>query len=187
MNTRDELLRLVKRSSEVIDGDGRMRSALRRAARSVDVIGFAPIDAFATELKRIPAFQWVEDAVAEAGMVLMAQGKVLRHEHVETAPAPVPGLLPKMLGEKVGDERKRLSELRFQRLLRATDCDDRMQQMRRAIALLDRPVHPMAVLEAWLDLDSEQGRRRFAKAYFVGIAVSLDDTTANETSAADAA
>lgn len=187
MSTRDRLLRLVKSGCEAIERDGRMRSALRRAARSIDVIGFAPIDAFAAELKRIPPFQWLDDAVAEAGMVLMAQRNVLRHDQIKAASAPAPGLLPKLLGETIGDGRKRLSELRFQRLLRATDADDRMQQLRRAIALLDRSVHPMAALDAWLDLDGEQGRRRFAKAYFAGLAVPSDDTTPNDTSAAEAA
>lgn len=185
MNTRDQLLTLVKRASEAIERDGRTRSALRRAGRSADVIGFELVAAFAAGLKRVPGFQQLDDAVADAGMVLMAQSKVLGHKQVKAASAPVPGLLPKMLGERVGDERKRLSELRFQRLLRASDCDDRLQQLRRAISLLETRIHPMAVLDAWLDLHCERGRRDFARAYFTGLSVSSEFTTPNETSAAE--
>jgi CRISPR type I-E-associated protein CasB/Cse2 len=163
-----------------------MRSALRRAASSMDVIGFEPVAAFAAALKRIPTFHLLDDAVAEAGMALMAQPNVLGHGQIKAASAPVPGLLPKLLGEKVGDQRKRLSELRFQRLLRSTDSDDRLQQLRRAIALLETRIHPMAVLDAWLDLHCERGRRDFARAYFTGLSMSSDFTTPNETLAAEA-
>ncbi|MBA8884111.1 type I-E CRISPR-associated protein Cse2/CasB [Dokdonella fugitiva] len=186
MSTRDRLLSLVQRASGAMEQDKRTRSALRRAAHATDALGFEPVVAFVAALKRIPAFEHLDDGVGEGGMVLMAQGNVLINGRIRGAPGPVPGLLPKLFGERIGGERRRLSELRFQRLLRAHDIDDRMRQLRRAIALLDARIHPMAVLDAWLDLHSVQGRRRFANAYF-GTLETPEYTSASETSTADSA
>lgn len=187
MSTRERLLGLAKRASEAIEQNGRLRSALRRASGSRDVLGFEEVDAFVIALKRIPGFDRLDESVADGGMVLMAQRNVLRHDKIRNAMAPPSGLLPRTLGQKIGDQRRRLSELRFQKMLRATDGDDCLQQMRRAIALLDTYIHPLAVLEAWLDLHSEQGRRRFARAYFTDLAVVEASAESDANAASGAA
>lgn len=186
MNRQERLLGVVRRASESIANNGRLRTVLRRASSSLEVVGFEATDALVDGLQRIPGLSRFEGSIADGGMVLMAQRNVLPWSKIENADAPPSGLLARRLGEKAG-ERRRLSELRFQRLLRAADGDDRLQQMRRAIALLDTRIHPLAVLEAWLDLHNEQGRRNFARAYFTGLSIPDPATKPNPTVAADAA
>lgn len=180
MNRQARLLALVNSASESIESSGQLRSALRRATGSLDVVGFEVVDVFFAGLRRIPGFSRLDGAISDGGMVLIAQRNVLPWAKVRNAMAPQTGLFPRLMGDKAG-ERRRLSELRFQRLLRAADADDRLQQMRRAVALLDERIHPLAVLEAWLDLNNEQGRRNFARAYFAGMTapVSADEPGAD--------
>lgn len=178
MSTEDLLHALATRASQSIDNDGALRSALRRAVESNDVIGLEAAHAFASSLRRIKGHERVSEAVADGAFVLMAQRNVLRFHELGKGPVPARGQLEQKLGEKVG-ERRRLSELRFQRLLRTVDSEDRLQQMRRAIALPETRIHPLAVLRAWLDLHSESGRRRFAQAYFTGL--SMPATAADAT------
>lgn len=165
------LLNIALRASQAIEGNGALRSALRRASSTLEVIGHEQVDAFGEALKhalvakRLAGLQ--SDAIADGAMILLAQRNVLSFKKAQAAAMPAEGLLAQCLGEKQG-ERRRLSELRFQRLLRAIDTDDRLQQMRRALALLNAPAHPLAILQAWLDLHTEPGRRRFARAYFSG-------------------
>jgi len=112
----------------------------------------------------------LEDCVADGAMVLLAQPRVALWPRGEGLGAlPDRGHLPR----------------RFQRLLRAAGSDERLLHLRRAIALLDRHVHPLAVVEAWLDLQGEQGRRIFARAYFSGDATATEQDPSGP--AADAA
>lgn len=165
MNTIKGLLAVTLAGSHAIERDGGLRSALRRARTSLDIVGFEAVECFGASLKRITR---LDDEVAEAAMALIAQRNVLAYRFASQHQAEGNGTLAKRLGEKFG-ERRLLSELRFQRLLRATSGDDRFQQMRRAIALLDKPIHPVSVVQAYLDLHSDRGRREFARAYFADV------------------
>jgi len=177
MKDRNQLLGVVQRASRAIEDNGHLRSVLRRAAHCGDVIGLEAADAFAQALRGWLGGWRLDDTVADGAMVLLAQRNV-KHWTKSGGNVPPKDHVAQLLGEKIGD-RRRLSELRFQRLLRAEDTDDRLQQMRRAIALLDPPLHPLAVVEAWLGLHSEAGRRRFARAYFTGLPVA-DESAATE-------
>lgn len=179
MEDRNRLWDVVQQACRAIEDNGHLRSALRRAACGQDLIGLEAVDAFA---RRLPGClgRWRPDedklgTMADGAMVLLAQRNVKR-DSTAAAVLPPRGRVVQLLGEMVSGERRRLSELRFQRLLRVEGADERLQQMRRALALLEPPVHPLAVVEAWLDLHSEPGRRRFARAYFTGLSES-DDTT----------
>ncbi|KFN49272.1 type I-E CRISPR-associated protein Cse2/CasB [Arenimonas composti] len=159
----------MKQAIQAIESNGALRSALRRAVRCGDAVGHRAVDSFGAELQRQLRPRRLPDDVADAGMILLAQSKVDRTSPA-VAEVPPPGELARHLGEPLGggpdEPRRRLSALRFQRLLRASDSDDRLQLLRRAMALLPAKVHPLSVLEAWLDLHDEGGRRRFARAYF---------------------
>lgn len=188
MEDRNRLWDAVRQACSAIEDNGHLRSALRRAACGQDLIGLEAVDAFA---RRLPGcLGWwrpSEDklgAMADGAMVLLAQRNVKRSSSTDAA-LPPRGSVAQLLGERVSGERRRLSELRFQRLLRVDGADERLQQMRRALALLEPPLHPLAVVEAWLDLHSELGRRRFARVYFTGISES--DGAAPATPAPDAA
>lgn len=174
----DKLRAAVVKACRAIERDGRLRTMLRRAARCKDVIGYKDADVFAQELQQCFETWRPGEDVADGAMILLAQRKVARLSVSEVLGDPPSGLLARLLGQKVG-ERSRLSELRFQRLIRAEGVDERLQQMRRALALLDVPVHPFAVVKAWLDLHNEQGRRRFARAYFTGFS-SEEDVVVSE-------
>jgi len=180
MKDRNRLWDVVEAACRAIENDGRLRSALRCAARCNDVIGLEATDAFAQGLRGWLGGWHLDDAAADGAMVLLAQPKV-KYRVASSNSLPEQDCVAQLLGEMLSGERRRLSELRFQRLLRADGVDERLQQMRRAIALLEPPVHPLAVVEAWLDLHSELGRRRFARAYFTGLSVPDDTTTTTST------
>ncbi len=168
----------TRRASWAIEQDGGLRSSLRRAATYLDVIGMEAVANFAKALEPIVGQRALEnDAIAECTMILMAQRNVVSFKDLAAGASPRSGLLPRKLGEKTSVQRL-LSEIRFQRILRASDTDDRLQQMRRAIALLKSKIHPLAVADAYLDLHSEPGRRRFARAYFEGFAEDDGSATA---------
>ncbi len=185
MRDRRRWAEVVHRASCAIERNGRLRSALRRAACCGDAVGYEETEVFAQALASCLGSRWLEEAVADGAMVLLAQRNVApwpKQDEVDALPEP--GRLPRLLGQPVG-ERRHLSELRFQRLLRAADSDERLQHLRRALPLLDGPVHPLAVVEAWLDLHGEQGRRAFARAYFTGDAAPAHPQPSEPT--ADAA
>lgn len=169
MSTTDPLLSLALKASQAIERDGALRSVLRRASRTLDIVGPEAVDRFSMSLLRIQRFAWLGADEAEAGMVVIAQRNVLPYKIVHDKLPVGHNVFARHMGQKRG-ERRLLSELRFQRLLRASDCDDRLQQLRRAIALLEGAIHPYHALEAYLDLLSEGGRRRFARAYFMATA-----------------
>jgi len=181
MRDRERLAYAVLTASQAIARNGRLRSALRRAACCSDAAGYEETEDFVQALKACLGKWRPEDCVADGAMVLLAQSRV-RGEGLGALPDR--WLLPRLLGQRAG-ERRLLSELRFQRLLRAAGSDERLLHLRRAIALLDSPVHPLAVVEAWLDLHGEQGRRIFARAYFSGDAAAAEREPSGPT--ADAA
>lgn len=168
MRDRERLAYAVLTASRAIARNGRLRSSLRRAACCSDAAGYEETEDFVQALKASLGKSRLEDCVADGAMVLLA---ALRPRGEGLGALPDRGHLPRRLGQRTG-ERRLLSELRFQRLLRAAGSDERLLHLRRAIALLDSPVHPLAVVEAWLDLHSEQGRRIFARAYFSGDTVA---------------
>lgn len=169
MSTTDPLLSLALHASQAIEHDGALRSALRRASCALDIVGLEAVDRFGALLLGIPGFSRLGIDDAEVGMVVIAQRNVLPYKIAHSKSPIGRNVLARHMGQKRG-ERRLLSELRFQRLLRASDCDDRLQQLRRAIALLEGAIHPYHALEAYLDLLSDGGRRRFARAYFMAIA-----------------
>lgn len=174
MNTDDRTsLRLaIAQAGKDIRDSGALRSALRRAKRPLDVIGFPSVDAFAASVLPLVSFRSLgpiaSESAAEGAMIVLAQPNVLAVGQAPGGPSSSSDLLPRRFGERVGDQRRRLSELRLQKLLRAKDGDHRLQQFRRALALLDTKVDAVSAVLAWLDLHSEGGRRRFARAYFAG-------------------
>lgn len=172
MRDRERLAYAVLTASRAIAMNGRLRSSLRRAACCGDAAGYEETEDFVQALKASLGKSRLEDCVVDGAMVLLAQPRVALWPRGEGLGAlPDRGHLPRRLGQRTG-ERRLLSELRFQRLLRAAGSDERLLHLRRAIALLDSPVHPLAVVEAWLDLHGEQGRRIFARAYFSGDTVA---------------
>lgn len=185
MRDRERLAYAVLTASRAIARNGRLRSSLRRAACCSDAAGYEETEDFVQALKACMGKWRPEDCVADGAMVLLAQPRVALWPRGEgLGSLPDRWLLPRLLGQRTG-ERRLLSELRFQRLLRAAGSDERLLHMRRAIALLDSPVHPLAVVEAWLELHGEKGRRIFARAYFSGDAAVAEREPAGPT--ADAA
>jgi hypothetical protein len=157
--------------AEKLKNDGNLRSRLRRAKDVSDVIGQGEADHFVSRLAKLDSKRetdGIADDVADimsAALILLAQ-RTVKNGTLESV-SHNRQTLAANLGQKTGEQRV-LSELRFQRLLRASDLEDQLLQMRRALALLTQPAHPTHVLEAFLSLQSDNGRRRFARAYFNG-------------------
>jgi CRISPR type I-E-associated protein CasB/Cse2 len=172
---------IVLEFAKALELDGNLRSRLRRAVEPLDTIGLDAADRFIQRLSTLGgkrgASEDSDDALS-AVLILLAQRNV-KNGTLTSVKLNHQGLASQ-LGEKKGDRRV-LSELRFQRLLRAPDVQDQLLQMRRAIALLPQKAHPVHVLEAFLSLQSDSGRRKFARAYFNGMAV---DETAQTPEAA---
>jgi len=170
-------------ASSAIERDGALRSTLRRATTNLEVMGLDAVGKFAVKLMPIAHFSPDEnDTVAESCMILIAQRNVMPFKNLPAMTPLVPDRLALMLAEKAG-ERSLLSQLRFQRLLRASDPDDRLKQMRRAIALLNSPIHPFHVVLGYCDLHQDVGRRRFARAYFAGPAANANPSTEADVAA----
>lgn len=90
------------------------------------------------------------------------------------------------LGSQLSGDRRLMSPLRFQRLLRAESLEDRLVQFRRAVALAGQALNVRELAAACLDW-SEERRRRWLFEYVLagsqGPAATATLTPGTETSA----
>lgn len=165
-----ELFSVVMRAARAIERDGRMRSQLRRAASASQVWGLAEASKFDSDLRavlqKLHRSLAGDETVPDECLILISQRNVAAPKAQEYEPREVIPLAALLGGREEAD--RTLSGLRFQRLMSARPGDDRLRQVRRALSLLKQPAHPVAVVEAYLDLHSHSGARRFANAYFSG-------------------
>lgn len=180
-----ELFNVVMRAAREIERDGRMRSQLRRAASASEVLGLAEASRFDLDLRALLQKHnrslGRNEAVPDECLILIAQRNVAAPKSQGAESHNAPPLAALLGGRDEGD--RALSGLRFQRLMSARAGDDRLRQVRRALSLLKQPAHPVAVVEAYLDLCSETGARRFANLYFTGHAPTAGQPNAETTSA----
>ncbi|GAB1407067.1 hypothetical protein MASR1M8_09860 [Thermomonas brevis] len=101
------------------------------------------------------------DEYVGALAILLAQSRVNRDETSSVGKAS----LAARLGAKTND-RRRLSDLRFSRLIHANNVEDRLRQLRRALRMLDAPLPARTLAKGWELLNSPAGRHRFARDYF---------------------
>jgi len=168
----------VMRAVREIEGNGHLRSRLRRADSARDAWGLAESSKFDSELRN--SCPWIarEQAIPDECLILLAQRNVgLQGQESRHTP------LATLLGGRIEEDRA-MSGLRFQRLMSAKVGDDRLRQMRRALSLLKQPVHPIAVVKAYLDLHNEVGARRFANEYFQGASAPAAESSTIEATPA---
>ena len=163
----------VARAIAAIENDGRLRSILRRAERPDDAFGIGEsksmMEAMREELHLHPG-----STLPEECLILIAQRSVLdkaKRTHLGT-----------LLGGS-DEKTRRMSGLRFRRLMNARPGEDRLRQTRRALAMLDE-VHPVSVVEAYLQLNDPLQARKFAHAYFGSLDFSVEKAT-NDPSMSD--
>jgi hypothetical protein len=174
---RESLHQAVMAASKAIEQDGGVRSALRRAERGLDVIGIEAVDRFVRQAGQ--QYRWLGEALEDA-VILIAHRQVLPFSKTGAVRLEARGELARRFGEVrstcAAGRQTVLSALRLQRLIRASGSEDRLRQMRRALFVLDAPIHPVHAVEGFLDLHSDDGRRQFARAFFAGVTTidSLD-------------
>lgn len=165
-----ELATVVLSAARKLEHDGRLRSQLRRAASASDVLGLAEASRFDLGLRA--ALQTINRVLSrnqtlpDECLILIAHRRVSVPKTQDTETHKATPLAVLLGGSQEGD--RALSGLRFQRLMNARTGDDRLRQVRRALSLLKQSAHPVAVVEAYLDLHSSAGARRFANLYFTG-------------------
>jgi CRISPR type I-E-associated protein CasB/Cse2 len=156
--------RAVLQFSSAIRDDGRLRAALRRASVSDDVIGLEAV----VRLQR--AWDEPDQASVEALAILLSHRSVKSVGHDEAAAKEIELPAGESLAERFGRSEgpsTLLSPLRFQRLIHARTLEDRLRHLRRALGLLaTQSLHPLHLASAWLQLNRDHGRRRFARDYF---------------------
>ncbi len=175
------LINVVMRAAHEIERDGRLRSQLRRADSASDVFGLAEASNFDIALRAVHPWIARNDALPDECLILIAQRNVATPKPQGADMHNATPLAVLLGGREEGD--RALSGLRFQRLMSASAGKDRLRQVRRALSLLKQPAHPVAVVEAYLDLQGESGARRFANLYFTGALPSAGQPTAATISA----
>lgn len=169
----DSIYGAVMQAVREIERNGRLRSQLRRAGSSREAFGLAEATKFDLALRfalseaKAPLPR--DKAIPDECLILIAQRNVQAGKAGPESRFPP---LAALLGGREEADRA-LSGLRFQRLISAQAGDDRLRQMRRALALLKQPAHPIAVVEAYLALHTEVGARRFANHYFQGLTTTV--------------
>lgn len=178
MSAREALYRAVMTASERIERDGGLRSALRRAESGLDVIGIEAVDRFVQEIGQLSQYRCLGEVLEDAA-TLIGHRKALPFDRTNGARWEDRDVLARRFGEVrsagAAGRQTVLSALRFQRLLRASSSQDRLRQMRRALGLLDAPIHPFHIVQGFLDLHSDSGRRQFARAFFSGMPADSQD------------
>lgn len=95
----------------------------------------------------------------------------------------VPGVHPaRALGPPPGEPEGRapMSALRFRRLIEASTLDDRLTQLRRAVALADRAIQVRELAAACLDWSEARRRRWIFEYHGAGLAAPSDTPSAPE-------
>ena len=167
--------------AQMLERDGGLRANVRRADTPLKLIGIEGAELISARLKS--TYIASDEEVLGACLILMAQRSVTPFKRMQKAIPNARFLLATRLGEKHSTNRL-LSELRFQRLLRAADVQDQLTQMRRALALLKTEIDPLHVLEGFISLQSGGGRRAFARAYFNGPNAETSESQADESQVA---
>jgi len=156
----------VSQAATEIKRNGHLRSQLRRADSASNVFGLAEAHTFDKALRGALPWLTKHENVPDECLILIAHRIVKLPEKKDSDQSKFVSLAA-LLGGR--DEQDRaLSGLRFQRLMHARAGDDRLRQMRRALSMLKQPVHPFAVVDAYLDLHHPTHARRFANDYFNG-------------------
>lgn len=149
-----------------IDTNKGLKARLRRAKQVDDVLGIEAVvrlaDAFAHSRLWLDA-EIDTDSYAATLAMLLAQRSVDCEDTASGGGLSVAA----RFGQTDGDRRK-LSDLRFSRLIHAQTLESRLRQLRRALPLLDGKVPARHMANAWQQLNSASGRHRFARDYFLG-------------------
>ena len=159
-----------------LERDKGLTARLRRARSPDEVLALEAVIRLADRLA-VAGFRFRPhpDEYAAVLAILLAQARVDRKELSGTGKAS----LAARLGMKPSD-RRQLSELRFARLIHASDIEDRLRQLRRALRMLDAPVPAHTLAKGWELLNSPAGRYRFARDYF-----TASDNAASESGIAN--
>lgn len=164
------------------DGDPETRARLRRCRSAVDALSIRPAIRLA---HRIGIPRDVDDWRLTAGLDL---ARVLAHVTIHDPALPpmraagwktFPG---DRRESEAGDDRPRLSEVRFRRLLEAAPGEELVVAFSRLVILLDRAVSVTALAEDFLSWGDRTKRRWAFDYYAAGVAApdaiepSIEDT-----------
>jgi CRISPR system Cascade subunit CasB len=147
----------------------RTRAALRRVVSPVDAVSIEAVHEFEAALNR--AGHSLRRQPTRLTLLAVALGHVKEHRRGHRAALA--------FGEPVG-ERRRLGAIRFEALIRATDPDDLLRPLVRALAVVDRRVDVAALADDLFHW-SDGTRARWCFDYYGAPSAAPDETRSLET------
>jgi CRISPR system Cascade subunit CasB len=161
--------------------DASVRARLRRCRAPVDVLGITPAISLARQVGGLTATSQDDDARFMAALGL---ARVLSHieRHTTVRPMQAAGWksFPNDRRESdAGEDRPRLSEARFRRLIETDVGEDQVAAFVRLVHLLDGEANVSAIASDFLDwahpVRRERVRRRWAFDYYAaGVAAPIE-------------
>lgn len=172
-----------KRYCHPVDGDPATRAQLRRCRSAMEALTFPPAVSLARRVGSLREGSADDDWQLVAGLNL---ARVLAHvdEH-DPARRPMQAAGWKSFpGDRresdAGDDRPRLSEARFRRLVETEGGEELVTAFVRLVALLDRTVNVAALAEDFLTWGDRTKRQWAFHYYAAGAAAPAESATSTE-------